>query len=95
MTIGVKHYKYWSVKGKNIEGKKGRCSTILCSLLTHNSNIFVGASDGSLQTWSGNSQSKSIKMHSEGIHALCIAGNNIITGSSDQTIKIVSLDGMK
>lgn len=69
------------MKGKT--GVFGKNCNILCSLAIKDSNIFAGASDGSLQLWSGNQCSKSIKAHSKAIHALCIAGNNILTGSSN------------
>lgn len=51
----------------------------------------MGAADGSLQIWSGNSISKSSKVHNGSLNALTIGKQVIVTGSKDATICI--LDG--
>ena len=98
VSVGVKHYKYWSFEGKAVKGKNGsfgktNCN-ILCCVAIAEQKILTGASDGSLHIWGGNSISKSQKkLHSKAINALCIHENVVLTGSNDHTIKILSLDG--
>ena len=49
VTIGVKHYKYWTVSGKTMKGKTGsfgKNCNILCCMAIKGSNIYVGASNG-------------------------------------------------
>ena len=95
VSIGVKHYKYWTLNGKSVKGKTGifgKNCNILCCVAVRNSQAYVGASDGSLQIWSGNSCSKNIKAHSKAIHAICLTKDMILTGSSEENIKIISFD---
>jgi WD40 repeat protein len=100
VTIGIKHYKKWDVlDGKSLKGSNGQFGkncNILCSLAfdEDSKNIYAGASDGSLQIWKGTSCTKSQKLHSGPIHALCIAENRILTGSGDKTIKILNLSDL-
>jgi hypothetical protein len=64
VTVGIKHYKIWTVSGKTLKAAKGlfgKNCNILCTVAVNDGKIYVGASDGSLQVWSGNSCSKSIK----------------------------------
>ena len=75
VTIGVKHYKIWTVSGKSMKGKSGsfgKNCNILCCMEIRDGKIFVGASDGALQLWSGNSVSKAKKVHKGAIHALTL-----------------------
>ena len=99
VSIGVKHYKYWTMKGKQIKGQRGsfgrKNCNILCCVAVRDSKAYVGASDGSLQIWSGNSCSKNVKVHTRAIHAISLTGNMILTGSSDESIKIISFDGLE
>jgi WD40 repeat protein len=96
ISIGVKHYKYWTVNGKSMKGKSGlfgKNCNILCCLEVREGKAYVGASDGSLQIWSGNSCEKRIKAHDKkAIHAICLTRNVILTGSSDETVKLFTID---
>lgn len=58
-------------------------------------NIYVGASDGSLQTWKGTACSNSKKLHTSAIHALCLHKGKLLTGSGDRTIKILNSSDLK
>ena len=49
VTIGVKHYKYWTVSGKSMKGQSGsfgKNCNILCCLAIKGSSIYAGASNG-------------------------------------------------
>lgn len=86
VTIGVKHYKIWSFADKKIKGKAGifgKNCNVLCSLAVKGSNVYVGASDGSLQVWSGNSCTKSHKVHEKSLNVVKVMNNVILTGSRD------------
>lgn len=94
----MKHYKYWTLSGKSVKGQSGsfgKNCNILCCVAVKDSKIFVGASDGSLQLWSGRACSKNIKVHSRAIHAICLTDNMILTGSSDESVKIISADSLE
>ena len=93
VTIGVKHYKLWSTSGKKMKGQSGsfgKNCNILCCMAIKDSSIYVGASNGELQKWSGNSVAKAVKVHAGAIHAITLTNNMILTGSSDQKITILS-----
>lgn len=74
------------MKGK--AGSFGKNCNLLVCLEVKGSNIYVGASDGSLQVWSGNSCTNSKKVHSKSLNTLVLKGDLIITGSRDETICI-------
>lgn len=74
---------------KSKTGQFGKNCNLLTALVIDDNNIYVGASDGSLQLWSGNSISKSHKIHQKSLNALTIGQDVILTGSKDQTIKIL------
>lgn len=58
--------------------------------------IYVGASDGSLQIWSGSTISKSHKVHEKkSLNALRVGKKVILTGSKDKTIKILDRNTQK
>lgn len=86
------------MQGKTIKGKTGQFGkncNLLTSLVVKNGKNYVGASDGALQIWNGNSCGKSIKVHQKSLNALCVGENVILTGSKDQTIKILELESLK
>ena len=86
VTIGVKHFKNWTISGKSMKGTSGavkKYCNILCSCVVRDGKAYVGASDGSLQVWQGSSITKSVKVHSGAIHALCLHEDKLLTGSSD------------
>lgn len=75
MTVGIKHYRSWSVNGKSLKSKTGQFGkncNLLTALVVEGSNIYAGASDGSLQLWSGNSVTKSYKIHEKSLNALTV-----------------------
>eukprot|EP00919_Chromeraceae_sp_WS-2016_P015597 GHVR01036799.1.p2 GENE.GHVR01036799.1~~GHVR01036799.1.p2 ORF type:complete len:157 (-),score=21.16 GHVR01036799.1:2011-2481(-) len=75
VSIGVKHFKNWNINGKNLKGKTGifgKNCNILCCVTVDREDIFAGASDGTLQSWKGNSCVKSIKAHPKALHAMCL-----------------------
>ena len=98
VTIGIKHYKYWTVSGKSMKGKLGsfgKHCNILCCMEVKNSSIYTGSSNGEFHKWSGNSISKSFKLHKGAIHAITLTESKILTGGSDHTIKIIAEDSLE
>ena len=91
VSVGVKHFRLWEFSGKTVKGKTGvfgqNCN-ILCSVEAQDERVYTGASDGSVHIWSGTSVSKSQKMHSAAVNALCLHEDILITGSNDKTIKL-------
>lgn len=98
MTVGIKHYKVWTLADKKIKGKTGifgKNCNILCSLAIKGSNVYAGASDGSLQVWSGNSCTKSHKVHEKSLNVVKVMDNVILTGSRDESICILDMSSLK
>lgn len=97
--MGIKHYRFWTVSGKVIKSKTGlfgKNCNLLTSLVIYDRKIYVGASDGSLQIWSGNTISKCQKIHDKkSLNALTVGKNIILTGSKDKTIKILDRNTLK
>ncbi len=93
--MGVKHYKLWSIEnGKSMKGKMGQFGkhcNILTSVIVIEDKVYTGASDGSLHTWQGNSISKSQKLHTKSLNALCCVNRVLLTGSSDCTVAILDI----
>lgn len=91
VSVGVKHFRLWEFGGKSLKGKNGsfgqKCN-ILCSVENEDERVFTGASDGSVHIWTGNAISKSQKMHTAAVNALCLHEEILITGSNDKTIRL-------
>ena len=97
VTIGLKHFKMWEVSGKSVKGSAGsfgKNCNLLCAVGVRDSNVYCGASDGSLQLWNGKSCVKSVKLHKSAIQAICVGENVILTGSSDESIKILNISDL-
>lgn len=96
VTVGIKHFKMWEIKGAIVSGKKGlfgkNCNFLLC-VDTHENKAYVGAGDGSLQVWTGTSCSKAVKLHGgKPMDALKCLSKVVLTGGKDATVNIVALD---
>jgi WD40 repeat protein len=98
VTIGIKHFKVWSVEPKTMKGKVGQFGkncNILTSIAIHENKVYTGASDGSLHIWAGNSITKSQKLHDKSLNTICIYKGVLLTGGSDANIGIFQLPTLK
>ena len=86
-TVGIKHYKYWTLSGNSLSGKNGlfgKNNNKLVCVSKFGNNIVAGAVGGDLQVWSGNSCSKTVKLHKICLDALCVVDDStLLTGGKD------------
>lgn len=57
VTVGIRHFKYWSFTGKGWKGKDGNKPDNLVSLAIENDLVLTGASQGKIYSWEGSSGS--------------------------------------
>lgn len=92
MSVGPKHYKYWSVANKVLKGKRGQFgegnNSLKCCAF-NGDTVLVGAADGSLQLWSGASFNKTIPKHKGPLDALYVSKKFVITGGSDGIVLVL------
>ena len=67
VTIGLKHIKFWTFKGRNLTSQKGifgsvTIDSLICMAFAFkNQTLFTGDSKGNLIMWTGRNATKSIK----------------------------------
>jgi WD40 repeat protein len=91
VSVGPKHYKYWSVQNKVLKGKRGQFgdgNNSLKCVTFNGENAIVGAADGSLQTWSGASYGKSYPRHKGTLDALYV-NKFVVSGGADGNIHVM------
>jgi microtubule-associated protein-like 6 len=68
VTVGIKHYKHWTLSGSTLKGTKGAFKSkddmLTCVAKTVNNDILCGSALGSLQIWQGSSNIDT----KEGVH---------------------------
>lgn len=96
VTVGPKHFKTWHLESKSMKSKKGVFNSG-CNILTtcafNNEDCLVGAANGELQIWHGVQMSKAIPLHKQGIDALSVDINYVLTGAKDCVINILDRIG--
>lgn len=73
VTVGPKHFKYWTFQNKQVTSKKGQfgnANNILRCVTFNGNTCLTGAADGHLQTWNGNSIGKTYPIHEGGLDSL-------------------------
>lgn len=93
VSVGVKHFKRWEIKGPSLKcigkGQFGKSCNILCCAEVKNGQVFVGAGDGSLQIWSGTSIKNEKHLHKKPLDTIRCLENVILTGGKDAKINIL------
>jgi microtubule-associated protein-like 6 len=92
VTIG-KRSKYWTYNDGMLTGKqlifgKQKRTTLIVGTFTGDGTLICGGSNGRLYCYSGNSCTKTIKMHKGPVFAINCTGNSLITAGKDKTLKI-------
>lgn len=54
MTIGIRHFKHWTIEGGKMKGKDGNDPANLVSLAIGKGKILTGASQGTIFSWNKN-----------------------------------------
>lgn len=95
VSIGLKHIKFYSVNGRNVNSKKGVFGSVtqealLCMCFGFGNNtLLTGDAKGNIIVWAGRSATKSIKAHSGSTLVLYNSKNNLVySGGEDGIIKV-------
>ena len=94
VSVGIKHFKEWSIDGGKITGKKGifkNSCDLLSSAKLKGNKILTGAGDGSLLVWQSTSIVQTVKNLHNGkpLEAICCLDNVVLTGGKDKKINIL------
>ena len=93
-TVGIRHFKSWSLNGKRLKGKGGswgKYNDKLVCCKYYNKMTLVGSVKGELQIWRTSSCSKALKIHKRCLDSIHISeNNNIYTGGKDCKINILN-----
>lgn len=55
VTVGIRHFKHWTIKGNKMSGRDGTDPANLVSLAIKDGKILTGASQGAIYSWTKNS----------------------------------------
>jgi hypothetical protein len=55
VTVGIRHFKHWTISGNRIKGRDGNSPGNLVSLAIGEGKVLTGASHGEIYSWKGNS----------------------------------------
>lgn len=60
VSVGINHFKYWTIDGKSLTGKESRKRGNFVSVAydEENKKVFTGGSKGSILPWRGSSYEK-------------------------------------
>jgi hypothetical protein len=53
VSVGINHYKLWTVEGNKISGKEGKQRGNFVSLAIGKGLVLTGASSGTIYSWKG------------------------------------------
>jgi WD40 repeat protein len=94
VTIGLKHIKFWTFKGRNLTSQKGifgsvTIDSLICMAFAFkNQTLFTGDSKGNLIMWTGRNATKSIKSHNGSSYCLYYNNDLLYSGGQDGIIKV-------
>lgn len=75
VTVGLKHYKQWSLNGSTLKASKGNFKSdnmLTCVAKTPNNNMVCGSVKGELQVWNGTSNTQVKSAHQRMLDAIAI-----------------------
>ena len=55
VSVGIRHFRYWTFDGRSIKGKDGNSPAYFVSLAIGDGKVLTGASHGTIYSWRGNS----------------------------------------
>lgn len=87
-TVGLKHVKFFALKGANLNGTKGLfksvpATAICCCHYAYGDKFLTGTPTGMLISWAGNSAAKEHKGHTDALWAIKGIPDGILTGAND------------
>ena len=62
MSVGIRHFRHWTLSKGNLKGQDGKSPVYFVSLAIKGKTILTGASKGDIYSWRGNTGSKVITL---------------------------------
>ncbi|CAG9326453.1 unnamed protein product [Blepharisma stoltei] len=94
VTVGIKHYKAWSLAGGTVTGKKGvfgKNNTNLLSAIAIGADVYTGAGSGEIIKWKGTGAVKAYEVHQKAVDSLWTDTRTIVSGGKDGLVHILDL----
>ena len=94
LTVGVKHIYFWDKKDRafnktrGILGDASLMQTFPTACFKDAGTAVIGAADGQLLVFSGNSFSKAIKAHGGAVNSLYRGVGHVLSGGADGKVKV-------
>ena len=93
-TCGMKHVKFFTIQGKNLQANKGlygqigATATISCQYVLGGKVFLTGTPKGDLLQWNGRNVGKAIKGHTDALWAIqsVLKDTMVVTGGNDAKI---------
>ena len=102
VSVGINHYKYWTLDGKKLSGKESRKRGNFVSVAydEESKKVFTGGSKGSILPWRNSSYEKEIvlslgKKVASVVECLKIYENYLIAGTKDGFIFVLDKKTLK
>jgi WD40 repeat protein len=99
-TCGLKHIKFYTMQGKNINSKRGQVpkplqsEVFLAGTYAFGGAVCVcGTHNGNLLPFNGTSAGKSVKAHTGYVWSLRPSGKNLLSGGQDGKVILWSWNG--
>ena len=75
VTVGMKHVKFFTISGSNINGTKGLYGSMgptpmICVGFAFGTDMFTGTPKGDLIKWNGRTAGKPYKNHTDALWAI-------------------------
>ena len=101
VTVGPKHIKFWSISGRNVNGKRGvfggqtKQEPLVSATFAYQNNQYcvTGSKSGNLYVWTGESAGKPIKAHNGEVAALLANKSVIYSGGDDGVVILWNFGG--
>lgn len=86
ITVGIKHYKLWTLTGTKLTGKKGvfnKNDNVLLSLTIVENKVYTGTSAGTVVKWNLLESEAGVQVHAGSVDSLWSNKEFIVTGGKD------------
>lgn len=98
VTVGIKHFKTWTLSGQSLKDKKGsfgKYNNSLICVKRFKNNLLCGSTTGDLQVWGVGSCTKSIQICTGTLDAVHITpSGKVIVGGKNGVVVILD-EGLK
>jgi microtubule-associated protein-like 6 len=94
LTGGVKHVKFWKIKGRSLNvkqgffGKKAKIQPVLCAATINGGPVITGTVSGHLYVFNGRKVEKVVLAHTSSVNSLSATTNGVVSGGKDGYVKL-------